>query len=535
MKCTFFILFFFFPALLVAQPSIQWSKCYGGTKNDFPGGMIQTPDGGYIMTAETKSSDKDITFTHGDYDLWVVKLTANGNIQWQKTYGGSKEDGGGAILPAIGGGYIIAAATSSDDGDVTGLHGQTDIWVIRIDSIGNLLWQKTFGGSNIDYPSAMLDAGEGEYVIMGQTNSNDGDVKGLHGKAGRDSSNIWLLKISESGTILWQHTFGGSHDDLGFSLIPTREGGYAIVGRTNSIDGDVTGRVRDTSYDLWLLKLNSSGDIQWQKTYGGSGFDQGNAITETLDHGYAIAGETSSNDGDVSGLHGSSYYEDVWILKMDDTGKVLWSKCYGGSQGDYAYSIYQTVDSSYVLGASTASNDGDVTGQHGNSDCWIFKTSESGKLLWQRTLGGTWADGSLGAGIMPAADSGFLVVTVTESVNGDVSGRKGDTTDWDIWLVHLFPEKAGVTYPTPANENIPLYPNPTSGKTTITYTLNKPSEIKIEFYNSLGEKLRTLLDATEETGSYEQQFDLSALPSGSYFFKIEVSGKIEMRAIELLK
>jgi hypothetical protein len=540
MKYFIFLFFIVLPPVLFAQPSIQWSKCYGGTKSDLPGGMIQTRDGGYIIAGQTTSSDKDVTFNHGDYDLWVVKLSAGGAIEWQKTYGGSREDDAGAILQTIDGGYIIEASTYSDDGDLAGIghHGSldsADIWVLRIDTIGNILWQKTFGGSGNDLAAGILDGGEGEYVIMGETNSTDGDVKGFHGGKGFD---IWLLKITQTGTIVWQKTFGGTKYDYGNSLIPTRDGGFAIVGNTNSTDGDVKEKLHDTVFgDLWVLKLNGGGDILWQKTYGGSGYDVGYSIIETLDHGYAIAGQTSSNDGDVSGLHfvGKLYYDDAWILKLDSTGIVQWSKCYGGTQGDAAYSIYQTSDSSYVIGASTASSDGDVTGYQGGTDCWIFKTSKSGKLLWERTLGGTWADASSGAGIMPAADSGFLVVTMTQSVNGDVTGRKGDTTDSDIWLVHLYPEKAGVPMNLVVSENISLYPNPASGKTKISYTLDKSSQVKIEIFNPLGEKLRTILDAKQEVGNYEQEFDLLRLASGAYFFKIEFDGKIEMRELEIVR
>ena len=342
MKYTFLFLLLFVPSILSAQPSIQWQKCYGGTGNEEPGGMIQTRDGGYIMAGQTHSSNGDVSSNHGNYDLWVVKMNAGGVIQWQKTYGGSQDEYGGAIIESLDGGYIIAGSTNSSDGDLTGIfHGdstQSDVWVLKIDSAGIIQWQKTFGGSKTDYATSIVHGGEGEYIISAETSSNDGDVKGYHGGSGAD---IWLFAVSETGTIGWQKTFGGSKNDYG--AIIEIQNGYAIFGTTYSADGDVTGRLRDTSSEVWLLKLNKNAEIVWQKTYGGSRDDFGNDAIQTLDHGFAIAGWSSSpNDGDISGIHQAAYYGDCWIVKLDSVGALQWQKCLGGSLGDAAYSILQT-------------------------------------------------------------------------------------------------------------------------------------------------------------------------------------------------
>ena len=539
MNRFFFLFLLLAPGLLFAQPLIEWQKCFGGTKNDLPGGLVQTRDGGYIMAGQTKSDDGDVISNHGNYDLWIVKTSAKGAIEWQKSYGGSGDDGGGVILQTFDGGYIIAASTNSNDGDLKGISHtdgkQSDIWVYKIDSLGAIIWQKTFGGSKNDFLTSMDHAGEGEFIISAITESADGDVQGFHGGSGFDT---WIFEISESGTIGWQKIFGGTNDDEAYSLIQTRDGGFAFAGLTYSHDGDLSGRqtIDTTSADIWFVKLSSTGGIQWQKTYGGSKFDEGFSLTQTFDHGFAIAGLTFSEDGDVSGIHTPAYFSDCWIVKVDNAGAIQWQKALGGSQGDAAYSILQTSDSGYVVSASTASNDGDVTGFHGISDCWIFKLGKSGDLRWQKTLGGSWTDANIGSGIMQTADQGFLVATVTSSHDGDVSGLHGDSTQSDIWLVKLSQDPSAVKdISNIHNGSISLYPNPGIGFGKILYDLDKPAQVRIEIFNPLGENLRTLINTKEETGNHEHAFDISRLPSGTYFFRIQIDGKSMVRAFDLLK
>src|SRR5579872_2255579 len=211
---TFLIASSLMPLIIYAQPSIQWQKCFGGSKQDLPGSIIPTSDGGYIMAGSTQSTDGDVTSGHGGYDLWVVKMNADGSIKWQKTYGGSHDDGGGQIME-IPGGYLIGGQTQSDDGDLQGIthHGTSatfDIWILEIDTAGFIHSQKTFGGSGDDNFVGLEEAGEGEYLVCATTQSTDGDVKGFHGGTGND---IWVFDFAETGQVRWQKTFGGTKDD----------------------------------------------------------------------------------------------------------------------------------------------------------------------------------------------------------------------------------------------------------------------------------------------------------------------------------
>jgi len=292
-----------------------------------------------------------------------VKLDETGNIQWQKYLGGSDGDGAFSIQQTSDGGYIVAGVAYSNDGDVSGNHGDSDYWIVKLDETGNIQWQKCLGGSREDVAKSIQQTSDGGYIVAGITPSNDGDVSGNHG-----SADYWIVKLDETGKIQWQKCLGGSDGDGAFSIQQTSDGGYIVAGVAYSNDGDVSGNHGDSDY--WIVKLDETGKIQWQKCLGGSSYDEAYSIQQTSDGGYIVAGYTYSNDGDVSGNHGDF---DYWIVKLDETGNIQWQKCFGGSSYDYAQSIQQTSDGGYIVAGWTESNDGDVSGNHGNSDYWIVK------------------------------------------------------------------------------------------------------------------------------------------------------------------
>jgi len=351
----------------------------------------------------------------GDADFWVVKLSSTGSLQWQKCLGGSRDDSAHSIQQTSDGGYIVAGFTDSNDGDVSGNHGGWDVWVVKLNSTGSLQWQKCLGGSDWDYAHSIQQTSDGGYIVAGWTWSNDGDVSGNHG--GLD---VWVVKLSSTGTLQWQKCLGGSGWDGASHAQQTSDGGY-IVSMSN--DGDVSG------YDFWVVKLSSTGSLQWQKCLGGSGWDYARSIQQTSDGGYIVAGHTESNDGDVSGNHGGL---DVWVVKLSSTGSLQWQKCFGGSGWDGAHSIQQTSDGGYIVAGHTESNDGDVSGNHGGWDVWVVKLNSTGSLQWQKCLGGS--DFDYAYSIQQTSDGGYIVAGGTYSNDGDVSGNHGDM---DFWVVKL--------------------------------------------------------------------------------------------------
>jgi hypothetical protein len=425
------------PFIGMAQaPVIEWQRSLGGSANDFANSVQQTGDGGYIVAGYTSSNDGDVSGNHGGDDAWVVKLNSTGGVAWTKTLGGSGNDIATYVQQTADAGYIIAGTTASNDGDVSGNHGNEDAWVVKLDSAGTIQWQRTLGGNNNDAAASirqMADGGyiagcyaisenngdvmmshgaadywlvklssagtiewslclggqsyefahaaqqtaDGGYLIGGNTLSIDGDVTGNHG-----NMDYWVVKLDSMIEMQWQKTLGGTGTDILASVIQTTDGGYIAAGHVYSQDGDIVGSGFHGVYfnDYWLVKLSSAGAVQWKKALGGSGNDLAQSVQQTADGGYVVFGFTTSNDGDVSGNNG---YVDYWIAKLDSAGVIQWQKALGGTnqegyngitqQVDGAHSVQQTTDLGYIVAGYSKSNDGDVSGNHGNFDYWVVK------------------------------------------------------------------------------------------------------------------------------------------------------------------
>ena len=239
-------------------------------------------------------------------------------------------------------------------------------------------WEKSFGGSDSDIPSKMFLTSDNGYVIAGSSRSNDGDLTQNQG-----THDYWVVKISSTGQLEWQKSLGGSQGETAYSIIQTNEGGYIVSGFTRSYtnDGDIT--VHYGGEDIWVVKLDSQGNIEWEKSYGGSSNEGGNDIIQTIDGGYIIAGSSSSDDGDVSNNKGGV---DYWVVKITNTGMIEWEKNYGGSGNDSAERILQLNDGSYIIVGTTTSNDGDVSSNQGGNDFWIVKLQPDGLIEWEKNI-----------------------------------------------------------------------------------------------------------------------------------------------------
>ncbi len=411
----------------VSSQTIQWQKSLGGSSYEYAYSTEQTTDGGYIIAGTTNSNNGNVSGNNGSTDFWIVKLDSLGTIQWQKCLGGSGYDVANSIQQTTDGGYIIAGYTSSNNGDVSGNHGDRDYWVVKLDSLGILQWQKCLGGTSREEAYSVQQTTDGGYIVAGNTKSNDGDVSGLHGS----TDDYWIIKLDNLGSLQWQKCLGGSSIDKARSIQQTTDGGYIIAGFSSSNNGDVTGN--HGNLDYWIVKIDSLGVIQWQKSLGGSGWDEAHSIQQTSNNHYIIAGWTFSNNGNVTGNNGR---KDYWIVKLDSLGILKWQKCLGGSEDDLAFSIQQTTDAGYIATGHSESNDGDVSGHHGVSatqDYWIVKIDGLGVLQWQKSLGSTGYDKSYS--IKQTADSGYIIAGQSSSNGGDVSGNHGS---YDYWIVKLY-------------------------------------------------------------------------------------------------
>ncbi len=489
-----------------SQTPIQWQKCLGGTSEDRGHSIQQTTDGGYIVAGFTWSNDGDVTGNHGDRDYWVVKLSSTGAIEWQQALGGTGDDRANSIQQTTDGGYIVAGESSSNDGNVTGNHGGRDYWVVKLTNTGAIDWQQSLGGSGEDIANSIQQTTDGGYIVAGESDSIDGDVTGNH--IGPD---YWVVKLTNTGVIDWQQSFGGSFGDFANSIHQTTDGGYIVSGRSNSIDGDVIGNIHGASF--WIVKISSAGVLEWQKSYGGTQYDIANSIQQTIDTGYIVAGYTLSNDGDVTGNHGG---DDYWVVKLTNVGVIEWQKCLGGSNVDIAFSVQQTTDSGYIVAGMANSTNGDVTGNHGYSDFWVVKLTSEGAIVWEKSLGGT--SGDQAYSIEQTAEGDYIVAGATWSNDGDVTGSHGYA---DYWIVKL-DATIGVAENT-YNSNIHVYPNPFVNQ--IHIKAEEPLK-QVKIYDILGKLL------LKENINF-QQIDMSSLQSGIYLIKIETySGIIAKKMIK---
>jgi PKD repeat protein len=457
----------------IVPPNIRWSTCLGGTKDDWANSIKSTPSG-FIVAGHSESNDGNVTGHHGTAwsDYWIVKLGDSSIIQWQKSLGGTDRDFANSITPTSDGGYIVAGSSESTDGDVTGHHGTSstyDCWIVKLNNNGAIQWQKSIGGTDSDFANDIEQTSDGGYIITGYTYSNNGDISGIHYYG---YSDCLVLKLDSVGNIIWQKCLGGTSNDEGWSIKQTTDDGYIVAGVSNSIDGDITNHHGTIgNKDCWIARLNATGDIIWQKSLGGTSDDKAYSIKQTSDGGYIFCGYTLSFDGDVLGHHGSISNEDYWVVKMDSLGNYQWQKCLGGTgANEVAISIKQTTDNDYIIAGNTPCNDDDVTNNHGGQDYWVIKLSESGVLEWQKTLGGLGAD--YATFIDYNSSNEFIIAGRTNSPNsGDVSGRHFDmfnTGNYDFWVVKLEMDSTS-NCPLPVANFIPTSVNINVGDTIIFY------------------------------------------------------------------
>ncbi len=382
-------------------PTIEWQNTIGGSSSDELQSIQQTTDGGYILGGYSQSgiSGDKTEACQGNYDYWVVKLSATGTIEWQNTIGGSSNDELQSIQQTTDGGYILGgysqSGISGDKTEASQGSGYTDYWVVKLSAIGTIEWQNTIGGNRDDMLQSIQQTADGGYILGGYSKSGiSGDKTEAYQSSGY--YDYWVIKLSAIGTIEWQNTIGGSNNDYLQSIQQTTDGGYILSGYSYSgISGDKT-EVSQGGSDYWVVKLSATGTIEWQNTIGGSSTDYLQSIKQTTDGGYILGGSSNSGiSGDKTEANqGSSSYYDYWVVKLSTTGAIEWQNTIGGSSSDYLQSIQQTTDGGYILGGYSASGiSGDKTeASQGNSDYWVVKLSATGTIEWQNTIGGSSLD-----------------------------------------------------------------------------------------------------------------------------------------------
>lgn len=326
------------PAIGFTQTT--WIRSYGGSSVDQGSAAKPTPDGGYIITGQTKS------FSTGDYDIYVAKLYAAGGIQWQQTYGGSMEEWPWSVITTTDGGYLVHGYSYSFGA------GDADWWILKLGSAGDIQWQRAFGGSGFDHAREVKQTTDGGYIVAGSTTS-----------FGSGDQDAWIMKLSSSGNIQWQKAYGNTVGDVAYSIAETPDGGYITAGFNG-----ITASTRNA----WVAKLDSSGSIQWERQYGSVANQYAQQIQPTSDGGYIVG---------LEDINTSTGHTEFVALKLDSNGNIAWQKRYSGGVDDQLWSVQQTTDTGYVFSGNTFSFGA------GSMDIWIVKTDATGNVEWQKSYG----------------------------------------------------------------------------------------------------------------------------------------------------
>lgn len=292
--------------------SLQWQRSLGGHGRDEAYSVTGTKDGGCALAGFFPYADRDIDSSNGNGDAWVVKLSSNGELQWEANFGGSSSDLARSIIQTEAGGYAVAGHSNSKDGDLDGNNGSRDMWVFKLNKSGELRWQKHFGGSRYDGARAIAECSEG-FLIAGYTESSDGDVK-----KGTEDVDAWLLKLDGQGGLIWERTYSFGGADYFKAIEITNDGGYALSGKTRlEKERQEDERKGIRPYDLWTLKVESDGDPEWHTVHGG----------KTLHH---FRSWVSTPDGDITQMPDGSYAvlnqggtpNNPGLIRLDSKGKV---------------------------------------------------------------------------------------------------------------------------------------------------------------------------------------------------------------------
>jgi hypothetical protein len=364
------------------KASSTWSQTYGGTGDEGACSLVVTPDGGYAIAGYTDS------FGAGILDFWLVKTDAFGNMEWNRAYGGTGYEEAYSLVVTPDGGYAIAGSTTSFGA------GGFDFWLVKTDASGNMQWNKTYGGAYYDEAYSLVATSDGGYAIAGITWS-----------FGAGESDFWLVKTDAVGNMEWNRTYGGTGYDRAYSLIATSDGGYAIAGEQSSFGSD----------GAWLVKTDSLGNMQWNKTYGVPG-DSFTSVVQTSDGGYALTDSGFS------------------LVKIDALGNMQWNKTYVGTNISIANSLVATSDGGYAVAGTTGVRDFE-----GGCDFWLVKTDSLGNVQWNQTYGGgnEWL-----YSLVATSDGGYAMAGWTGSFGageGDIwlvkTNENGFVQEYASWLV----------------------------------------------------------------------------------------------------
>lgn len=510
----------------------QFQFTIGGTNDELTRSIIRSNDNAYIFAGETRS------FGAGLSDMYIVKFTSSGSLAWKNAIGGTGNDVAMSVIQTTDGGFALAGYTNSYGA------GDYDFYIVKVSSAGVLQWSKTIGGSGAEYAYSIEQTNDGGFISAGFTSTY-----------GSGDADAFFVKLDGSGNLLWSKTVGRSFEDQAYSVILTSDGGFAATGESHFGGGNA---------DMYIIKLDGSGNLQWTRTVGGSNNDRAWNIIQTSDGGYGIAGWGNS--------YGSGNY-DMYCAKLDINGSLLWTRTLGGGNDESASSIIQMSDGGYLVTGGSNSFSGN------NDNIYSAKLDANGVYLWSRIVGG--ANYEEGTSMINTPDGGFLIGGCTNSfgIGGkDMFAVKFDSSGYTCSNMSLPPTISGIggtlnnqtstlSSPTPtvttppsqiisggtlahlclvglgqSNIEIPKefelyqnYPNPFNPETNISFSIPQRDIVTIKIYNVSGVEIAILVDDFYDAGTYSINWKAESISSGVYFYTIETKQYREARKMILIK
>jgi len=510
----FLLLSTFITSITFAQdPNIIWQKTIGGSNSDYLTNILHTLDGGLLIGGNSTSDisgDKTEDSIGGD-DIWIVKLNSSGDIDWQNTIGGNDDDHLNDIIISNGGGYLIASTSESNiSGDKTeDSQGGKDYWIIKLNESGNIEWQNTIGGDDYDYLNEITQTSDGGFLLAGSSGSG---ISGDRTEPQNGSNDYWFVKVNNDGSIAWQYAYGYGNYVTLTSLIQTNDGAFMTGGIFDA------GGIGNSLY--YILKISNSGNYLTDSFYGGSHDDRLIEIIQTSDNGFILLG---FSDSDISGdkTENSMGSFDYWVIKLNSNYEIEWQNTIGGNSADGCQSIVDSAEGGYfIAGYSYSNSSGDKTEDNNGgegTDYWVVKINDVGIIEWQNSIGG------FGAERIPYTlqnpDGSYLIAGTSGS---DISGDKTENSrgGFDYWIVK-HEQILGVS------ENdlsiiINIYPNPVQDELQIN-SMNQEIDL-IKIYNVSGQLLMT-----EKGVSETSSINVSNLASGEYFIQFHSGKKIALK------
>ena len=518
---------------------ILWEKSYGGKHAEYLFDAQPTADYGFILAGSSisgKTGNKEVA-NKGDLDYWIWKMNEKGDLDWQKSFGGSGVDLLQSNRLTADGGYILAGISNSKKGldKHDDAKGNDDFWIIKLDAKGNELWQKTIGGAGQEKLQSITLTSDGGYLLCGSSasyktrTSSEGTID-LFGKSEDTRGNLdyWVVKLKKDGTIEWQKTLGGKYADELKSVAVLANGNYLLGGTSNSpTSGDKTNDNLGLN-DFWLVQLDKTGNVVWQQSIGGAQDDNLFAMTATKDGGFIVGGNSNSSTS-ISKTKGSQKGSDFWVIKFDDETNIVWQEVYNYGDRDVLTSIIENEDGTFLIGGYAQSEINSNTSlsskmkkgdKDGINDYIALKISATGEEIWTQTVG------SKGEEVMKkmleTRDGGYLL---TGTSNGKASKDKNNTIGGnDFWVVKLKDKTK------PEKEKLPIeaFPNPAITYTNVIIGFDY-SNGTANVYDLNGRQLQShKLD-----GSRTFPIEMTSYPTGIYI--VEIVTDREKNSIKIIK